>query len=217
MLKRPQAGATLVEFQVIGLLCLLPLLLGLLQLALLLLASPLLHYATFQAVRAGTLAGADPAVMRRALAVGLMPLQVEGGTTLSASNAPGVAAAAAARSMADVLVFARITLMQPSTAAFEDFSVDTAQGRAIPNGSLLQRTAVPGLRSGLSIQQANVLQVRVDWCAPLVVPLIDRLLVGVLRGLDADLHSQVCYAAGRVPLRASAALNMQSDVRFHGD
>ena len=217
MLKRIQSGATLVEFQVVGLLCLLPLLLGLLQMALLLLASPLLHYATFQAVRAGTFAGADPAVMRRALAIGLMPLQVEGGTGLSASNAPGVAAAAAARSMADVLVFARITLLQPGTAAFEDFSVDTAQGRAIPNSSLLQRTAVPGVRSGLSIQQANVLQVRVDWCAPLIVPLIDRLLVGVLRGLDADLHSQVCYAAGRVPLRASAALNMQSDVRFHGD
>jgi hypothetical protein len=82
---------------------------------------------------------------------------------------------------------------------------------------LLQRTAVPGVRSGVSIQQANVLQVRVDWCAPLVVPLIDRLLVGVLRGFDADLHSQVCYAAGRVPLRDSAALNMQSIVRFHGD
>jgi len=217
MLKRPQVGATLVEFQVVGLLCLLPLLLGLLQLALLLLASPVLHYATFQAVRAGTLAGADPAVMQRALAIGLMPLQVEGGTALSASNAPTVAAVAAARSMADVLAFARIRQLQPSAAAFEDFSIHTARGMAIPNSSLLQRTATLGLRSGLSIQQANILQVRVDWCAPLIVPLIDRLLVGVLRGLDADLHSQVCYAAGRVPLRASAALNMQSDVRFHGD
>ena len=175
------------------------------------------YTATFQAVRAGTLAGADPAVMRRALAVGLMPLQVEGGTALSASNAPGVAAVAAARSLADVLVFARITQLQPSAAAFEDFSIYTVRGMAIPNSSLLQRTATPGLRSGLSIQQANILQVRIDWCAPLIVPLIDRLLVGVLRGLDADLHSQVCYAAGRVPLRASASLNMQSDVRFHGD
>ena len=217
MLRGSARGAALVEFQVVLLLCLLPLLLGLLQLGLLLLDSPVLHYATFQAARAGALAGADPSVMRRALSVGLMPLHVVSDKPLSAAEAPAVAAAAYARSLADVALFARLTQLRPDAAAFQDFATDSAQGPVIRNDSLLHRSTALGTRSGLSVQQANVLQIRVDWCAPLVVPLVDRLLVGLLRSVDADIHSQLCYAADRIPMRATAAVNMQSDVRFHGD
>jgi len=217
MLKYTARGAALVEFQVVGLLCLLPLLLGLLQFGLLLLASPVLHYATFQAARAGAMAGADPAVMRRALAVGLMPLHATSDRPLTAADAPAVAAQAYARSLADTLLYARLTQLRPDAAAFDDFASESAEGRVIRNDSLLHRPTAPGPRSGLTVQQANVLQIRIDWCAPLVVPLVDRLLVGLLRSLDADVHSQLCYAADRVPLRATAAVNMQSDARFHGD
>lgn len=217
MLKRPAHGATLVEFQIVGLLCLLPLLLGLLQLGLLLMASPVLQYATFQAARAGTMTGADPQVMRRALGVGLMPLHVAADRAIDASSAPAVAAQAYARSLADVLLYARLTQLRPDAAAFNDFATDSGEGPVIRNDALLHRPGLAGPRSGLTLQQANILQIRVDWCAPLIVPLVDRLLVGLMRSLDTELHSQFCYAAGRVPLRATAALNMQSDVRFHGD
>ena len=217
MLKGSARGATLVEFQVVVLLCLLPLLLGLLQLGLLLLDSPVLHYATFQAARAGAVAGADPAVMRHALGVGLMPLYSGSDKPFAAGDAAALAAGAYARSMADVALYARLTQLRPDAAAFEDFATDSGQGPVIRNDSLLHRSTAAGPRSGLSVQQANVLQIRVEWCAPLVVPFVDRLWVAVLRSVDADVHSQLCYAAGRIPLRATAATNMQSDVRFHGD
>lgn len=217
MLGRCQRGATLVELQVVGLLCLLPLLLGLVQLALLLSSSQLLHYATFQAARAGAVAGGNPTVMRRALAVGLLPLHVD--ATLPPTRSVDVPALtqAALRSGAEVLLFARLTVLSPDRAAFDDFATPGPDGPVLRNDSLSLRPATLGARSGLSIQQASVLRIRVDWCAPLVVPLVDRLLVTLLRALDTDLHSQRCYAALRLPLSAGAAVNLQSDLRSNTD
>ncbi len=71
----------------------------------------------------------------------------------------------------------------------------------------------PGRRSGISLQQANVLRVEFSYCRPLIVPFAGPLLLGVLRQLDRDPWHQRCYAAGRIPLRAEGVAPMQSDFR----
>ena len=212
-----QGGAALVEFQIVAILALLPLLLGLLQGALLLIASHTLGYATFQAARSGAMAGADPQVMRRALAVGLLPLHAATFEAITPTNAAAVALSAYASSVANTTAFAQLKILSPSQAAFEDFALaDGAGSVAIRSDGLAHRSLDPGSRSGLSIQQANLLHIRVTYCHPLLVPLVDGLLLSLLRQFTTDLHSQACYAAGRVPLQADAILNMQSDARFHG-
>lgn len=217
MLSHRQRGATLVELQVVGLLCLLPLLLGLVQLALLLGASQVLHYATFQAARAGAVAGGDMTTMRRALATGLLPLHVDASQPPTPSIDVADLSEAALRAGTQVLAFARLTVLSPDRAVFDDFATPGPQGPVLRNDSLALRAVTPGAHSGLTLQQASVLRIRVDWCAPLVVPLVDRLLVGLLRTLDPDLHSQRCYAALRLPLSAGAAINLQSDLRPGSD
>jgi len=207
----------LVEFQVVAILALLPLLLGLLQGALLLIASHVLGYATFQAARTGAMAGADPQVMQRALAVGLLPLHAVTFDAVTPGNVAAVALSAYARSVAATTAFTQVQILRPTQQAFEDFALaDGAGALVIRNDALPHRSLDPGPRSGLSIQQANLLHIRVTYCHPLLVPLVDRLLLSLLRQFTADLRSQACYAAGRVPLQAEAVLNMQSDARFHG-
>ena len=61
-----------------------------------------------------------------------------------------------------------------------------------------------------------MLRIRARYCSSLIVPLIDRLLLGLLQAIDTDGAAQLCYAVGRVPLVADVALEMQSDARFHG-
>jgi len=216
-LRSRQRAAALVEFQIVLLLGLLPLVLGLLQLSLLLMAKHVVHYATYQAARSGAVAAADPAVMRRALAVGLMPLHLVSSEPISTDNITSLALAADLRSSVASNLYARLTVLRPTAAAFADFAVAQGSERVLRNDSLLQQPSQTGVRSQESVQQANVLQIHVSYCHELIVPLIDIALLRLLQTLDNDAWHQVCYAVGRVPLAADAAINMQSDARFHAD
>lgn len=213
--RASQRGVALAEFQIVAVLGALPLLLGALQAFLLLLAAHTVQFATYQAARAGTLHGADPAAMKRAFVIGLLPLHAAADVEPASANATTLVAAAYARSAAASLVFARIEILAPSAAAFEDFATPGQDGPAIRNDSLETRPVAPGSRSGQSIQEANLLRVRGRYCQPLLVPFVDVILIAALRGMDASPWVQACYAANRVPLSGDVTMNMQSDVRFH--
>jgi hypothetical protein len=210
-------GFAMVEFQIVALLGLFPLFLGALQVVLLLMASHVLQYATFEAARVGARHRAGPSVMRRALAIGLLPLHATTAEDVTAQNALTVATAAYARATAATLAFGEITIINPTAEAFADFATDSAGARVIRNDSLEHRPVSAGARSGQSIQEANLLRIRARYCHPLQVPFIGQLLVGVLRQFESDARTLACYTAGRLPLVAEAAVNMQSDVRFHGN
>ncbi len=211
-----QGGSALLEFQIVALFGALPLLLGTLQLFLLLLASHTVQFATAQAARAGAMNGADPAVMRRAFATGLIPLHVASHQEPTSSNVVPLVATAWAKSSAESLVFSEVEILSPDAAVFADFATPGPAGRAIRNDGLEGRPVTLGARSGLSIQEANLLRIRAHWCQPLIVPFAGEALIATLRLLDADLFAQRCYAAGRVPLAGEATVNMQSDGRFYG-
>ncbi|MEN9705555.1 MAG: hypothetical protein RLZZ393_1434 [Pseudomonadota bacterium] len=211
-----QRGVALTEFQIVALLGVLPLLLGALQVFLLLVAAHTVQFATFSAARSGAMNGADPAVMKRAFARGLLPLHAAADAEIAGADLPAIVAAAYARASAESLLFADIEILAPDSAAFGDFSVPAPEGRAIPNDGLLGRGVEVGSRSGLSLQEANLLRIRARWCHPLLVPFIDGILIAVLRHIDDDPFSNRCYVANRVPLAGDATVNMQSDARFHG-
>lgn len=211
-----QRGSALLEFQIVALFGALPLLLGTVQLFLLLLASHTVQFATVEAARAGAVQGAEPAAMRRAFATGLVPLHAASYEEPSSSNVVPLVAAAWASASAEALVFAEVEILSPDAAAFADFATPGPAGPAIRNDGLEGRPVTPGARSGLSIQEANLLRIRARWCQPVIVPFAGDALIATLRRLDTELFAQRCYAAGRVPLSGDATVNMQSDARFYG-
>lgn len=203
----------MVEFHVVAWFALLPLCLGMLQVALLLAENHHVDHAAFLAARQAAMQHGDIGVARRALAQAGALLFVDSDTPVDGSNALGRVVMAQALAMADVALFARLRVLQPGADAQADFAIMRDGSRVIPNDGLEYRSAAPGQRSGISLQQANVLRLEVAWCRPLIVPFARQLLLGVLRLADADPWRQYCYAAGRVPILSVGTSPMQSDFR----
>jgi hypothetical protein len=206
-------GAATIEFQIVALFALLPLCLGMLQLALLLADNHHIDFAAFHAVRRAAMEQGNLHAARRAFAQASSVLFVDAGEELDAGNITGRAAAAYARAIADQARFARIRIIGPDADAQADFALLRGADRVIPNDGLQYRATTAGRRSGLSIQQANILRVEVIWCRELIVPFARQLIVGSLRAMDRDPWHQYCYSEGRVPVRSESATPMQSDFR----
>jgi hypothetical protein len=203
----------MVEFHIVALFALLPLMLGALQLALLLTENHHLDHAAFQAAREAAMTGGDVEAARRALARAATVLFLSGEGELAADELTGRVARAYAAALADQALFGRIRILEPTPQAQQDFAVMRDGRRVLPNDNLPNRPRTSGRRSGLSVQQANVLRLEVSWCRPLIVPFARQLLLGLLRRLDLDPWRQYCYSRGRVSLRSEALTPMQSDFR----
>jgi hypothetical protein len=203
----------MVEFHVVALFALLPLCLGGLQLALLMAENHHIDHAAFQAARHASMSGGDINAARQALAQSASVLFLSGEGELDARNAAGRVARAYAAALADYALFGRIRILNPTPEARQDFAMMRDGRRVLPNDNLLHRPRAPGQRSGMTLQQANVLRLEVTWCRPLVVPFVRQFLTGLLRRLDRDPWRQYCYLQGRVPVRSEASTPMQSDFR----
>jgi Flp pilus assembly protein TadG len=206
-------GAALLEFHIVALLALMPMCLGTLQMALLLVENHHLDHAAFLAARYGAVRQGDMSEVRRAFAQGVSILYVGSTTPLDRSNVLERVASAYAAATADIAVHARVRLLSPTAEAHADFAVRRNAEQVIPNDALEFRSTAPGRRSGISLQQANVLRLEFTYCRPLIVPFARQLMLGTLRLLDHDPWHQRCYAAGRIPVRSEGVAPMQSDFR----
>ncbi|MEO6078683.1 MAG: hypothetical protein ABIQ86_02745 [Steroidobacteraceae bacterium] len=203
----------MVEFHIVALLALMPLCLGTVQAALLMVENHHLDHAAFLAARQGAVKQGDLSEVRRAYAQAITVLFVGSGTPLDRGNVLPRVATAYAAATADITAYARVRLLAPTTDARADFAILRDGQQVIPNDSLEFRSMAPGRRSGISLQQANVLRIEFSYCRPLIVPFAGPLLLGTLRILDHDLWHQRCYAAGRIPVRSEGVAPMQSDFR----
>jgi hypothetical protein len=203
----------MVEFQIVALFAMLPLCLGMLQLAFLMAENHHIDHAIFHAARRASMANGELESARRAFAQATSVLFVEGTTEVGAGNAAGRVASAYAAAVVDQARFSRFRVLNPGPEAQADFAIRRRGSRVIPNDGLEHRSSAPGSRSGVSIQQANVLRLQVSWCRPLIVPLIRELITGTLRRMDPDPWHQYCYSEGRVPIRSEGTSQMQSDFR----
>jgi hypothetical protein len=206
-------GAATLEFYVVALFALLPLCLGTLQIALLLVDNHHIDFAAFMAARQGAVAQGDMGAMRRGFVRAITSRHMDSFTPLNRNNLTARVTEAYARATTDVLAFARFRLLAPDSAAQTDFAIRRDGDRVIPNDSLEYRSVATGVRSGHSLQQANILRIEISYCRPLIVPFARELLLATLRTIDAEPWHQRCYGAGRVPIRSEGSAPMQSDFK----
>ncbi|MEW8119896.1 MAG: DUF2235 domain-containing protein, partial [Candidatus Thiodiazotropha sp.] len=110
--------------------------------------------------------------------------------------------------------FTEIEIINPTIEAFDEFGREIVNPRTgdvhfgIPNSHLRWRERDVG-RSGVNIQDANLLKVKVTYGYQLKVPLMDRVIPAVMRLVDPE-HIHY-YNARRLPITSVATVRMQSD------
>lgn len=177
---RPLRGQSAIEFLIIFPL-LAMLVFGIIQFALMYQTRATLNHATLLAARAGALHNGDRDEMRAALARGLAPLFA------SEASPEGYAIALGKAQIEASAGYTAIDVLNPTSDALNDFGrarLDGNSGSELPNDTLSYRSTAAGSSSGISIQDANLLHIRVTYCMRLIVPIVDRLLY-------ATLHSPV--------------------------
>lgn len=223
--KRHAAGASMAEF-IIVLPILLLLCLGILQFGLLYQAKSTLDYAALQAARAGALNNGKSAAMKSGLARGLTPLYAR--TASFAGQQQALLA-----SHADLMKPGsyQIDVINPTSAAMQDFGrtgeYAGANVQQIPNDTLMFRNTTAGSSSGLTIQDANLLKIRVTYCYEMYVPFANRTIFSLMNkindiystgapGTEIPLAPNACYALStvegtwRIPLESEAIVRMQT-------
>ncbi|NMG05229.1 TadE/TadG family type IV pilus assembly protein [Azoarcus taiwanensis] len=219
---RPQRGATLVEFVIVGPLVLF-ILLALMQYALAFHAKSQLNYATFEAARAGTVSNANPTAIRTAFDRAMTGYHGGGTTTaqLAASRARATAESA----------YVRIEILSPTRESFDDFHSPALAARmgvgsrVIPNANLAHLecpTDRPGCNrnpasnaSGQTLSDANLLKLRITYGIPpqkqipLAGPFMTRT-VAFLNPADPDAFRASLLAQGRIPVVTHTVMRMHS-------
>ena len=236
-----QQGQSMAEFLII-LPVMLLLIFGAIQFALIFHAKITLNYAAFEAARAGSLNNARFEAVKEGFARGLAPLysyfepdsnKRDADDPLNQIGAFQQARQRIWNEFDSPLGLIRIERLSPSKKDFFDFAPD----EAIPNDNLIYRSSEEGANGRRSIQDANLLHLRITYWYPLYVPFINRLIFNsficchtgkrsaldltLLTGSDPDQagKSKVCSWSGdpvcdgdvpRIPLTVTAALRMQS-------
>ncbi|MRW90361.1 pilus assembly protein [Duganella sp. FT80W] len=169
-----QRGQSATEFLVIFP-ALVMLVFGIIQMAFMYQGRATLNYAALLAARAGAMHNGDVGEMRRALSRGLAPLFASEASATGFADAMAKATAETAGPAA----LTSIEILNPTSAAFKDFGrdrLDATSGKELPNDTLAYRTSSAGTNSKQSVQDANLLHVRVTYCFRLIVPVIDRII-----------------------------------------
>jgi hypothetical protein len=171
-----------------------------------------INHAAFMAARAGAVANADLTAVRLAYARALVPLY-GGGTT------PAELAASLARTQAD-MVNVKIDLLNPTKESFADWNdadlqekLGSGGQRVIPNTGLALATQRVGASSGQTLQDANLIKLRITQGYLPKGPLVRNIYQVYWHWLDdgSDLFHSKMVAAGRTPVVTYVTLHMQSD------
>lgn len=189
-----QRGQSMSEFIVIVPVLLL-LALGAMQFGLLYQAKATLNLAAFEAARAGALNQGKTDAMVAGLANGLRPLFTYG-------DAQHQVIAGFHTAKTEAADFARITVVNPNQEA-----LDYWKGN-IPNDNLIYSRETT--KSGLTIQDANLLKIQVTYCYPLKVAFINRTIVTLVGGGFSGFE-KTCIDQQRLPISAQGIVRMQTN------
>ncbi len=223
---RCQQGQSMAECMVVLPVALL-LIFGAIQFALIYHAKITLNYAAFEAARAGSLNNAEYTSVKEGFARGLAPLysyyepDAKKRRNRKDNHATNqVAAFQLARSkifaeFKDKTKLIRIERLSPDKPDFSDYAVDDE----IPNDNLMYRASVLGKHSGSSIQDANLLHLRITYWYPLYVPLVNRLIFMSVCNTEKWTNDTICRQSKdsahypRIPLTTVAVMRMQSPAK----
>jgi Flp pilus assembly protein TadG len=174
---RSSSGQAIVEYIIIFPILII-LIMGAIQIALIYQAKFTLNYATFMGARQGALKNANLNSIKDGVAAGMTPLFMR----WSGTGAPGLVDLSKARVIATIEVFnpltAEVKIISPTKAAFDAIAGADPE---IPNDNLMYRS---GSGDGMSIQDANLLKVRVTYCVKLVVPFVNRMIYSLVNGIE---------------------------------
>ena len=207
--RRRQRGQSLLEF-VIVVPAFLFLLLAVFQFMLIYRAKATLDYAVLEAARSGAVNGAKIGKIRSGLVRGLTPLYVD---------SPGLAGVTegALKAATEVRLYSDIDIISPTRRAWNEYAEVQWDGkRALPNDNLAFRDTRVG-SSGVSVQDANILKIRVRYCYPMIVPFVDRVIGGLSALITEgdtwreDLRCSIGHYS-RMRLESYAIVRMQSPI-----
>ncbi|QNH15210.1 hypothetical protein HEP73_00337 [Xanthomonas sp. GW] len=210
--RHSMRGQSMVELVIITPV-LLFLLLSVIQAVLVYRMKSTLDYAALMTARAGAVSGVDRQEMRKALAKGMLPLYV---------HETGQAAMEVAywtKALPDLTVHGHITVINPTRAAWGNFKERQYNGQyALPNDTLAYRSTTVG-SSGVNVQDANILKIKVVYDAPLVVPFVGWVLGGRSQYLKPGTFesSPLQTFTGRLPIESYAIVRMQSPIYKQGN
>ncbi len=222
---RRQSGASMVEFVVVAPIALL-LILCIIQIGFLLVGKITLNHAAFMAARVGAVNNADAGQIKDAAYKVLLPFWQD---STESNELTRVTKAYAIGLPIEKLIYLDVQVLNPSPASFQDFGyADPLLNKTvIPNDSLEFRSNTVGSASKQTLQDANLLKIKVTYGFKLKVPLmpglIKSLMCGNLIGSSPvtdwgspsmlPMDSSNClkyYSMGRIPLTSYATVRMQS-------
>jgi uncharacterized membrane protein (UPF0127 family) len=215
---RPRArerGSAMIEFAVVG-----PLiaLLGLatLQYSMVFFAKNQINYATFMAAREGAVAHADLGAVQQAYVRALAPMYGGGET-------PAELAQAAAKAGADMAGNMQVEMLNPTKESFSEWNdealqtlLKTGNRHVIPNAALAARINQSNevrASSGQSLQDANLLKLKITHGYLPKVPILGKLYITYLKWADqhTDVFQTKLISNGRIPVVTHITIEMQSD------
>ncbi|MEE8234178.1 MAG: TadE family protein [Gammaproteobacteria bacterium] len=216
-MRRQNKGQSMVEFIIVTPIVLL-LLFGALQFAFLYHAKTLLNYAAFEAARTGAVSNARVSEMENAFARSMAAIHTHNPTSDDVMCAREIVY----KEIESGFVRIKVINPDPDSNIFTELDDGSVDGDlVIPNNNLMYRSAVS--TTGLSIQDANLLKIRVSYCYPLYVPYINRVLGIMLTNVESPScpgctgsftstgsFERACLDNGRFPLHAQAIVRMQS-------
>ncbi len=206
---RHQSGQSMTEFLVIMPVMLL-LIMGAIQFVFIYQTKTTLNYATFEAVRAGSLENASIVAVRNGFTRGITPLFARFATTDNPDNELANKVLLARETARSEVAngFVKFELLNPTDAVFQYYR---SRGGEIPNDNLSFRTERV---AGLTIQDANLLKIRITYCMKLIVPVVDSLIVKTIESFTSDgFVKQNCLNDKRFPIVSQAIIRMQSPAR----
>ncbi|MBT4838347.1 MAG: pilus assembly protein [Methylococcales bacterium] len=219
--KSKMTGAAMAEMVIITPVALI-LIMGVIQTALIYQAKATLNYAALMAARGGSARNADYESIKIGLQKGILPLYSPpklidtvvgfGKAAIEAGVDVGIGNGANNNPLPSMAT--RITILNPTKEAFDDFGVMINGQRQIPNSRLHLRGTGVGALSGVSIQDANLLKVKIEYCYSLKVPFVDSVITtaATLVATDGTGWTQTCLGFNRIPIVATSMVRMQTPI-----
>lgn len=211
--QRSMHGAAMTEMVVV-LAILLPFVLGTWQTALIFNAKAILNNATFEAARTGAVENGRRQPIRYSFIRNMIPLYGGGSGAVDVFTRYR-------RAQFDIdgpITPMRLDVISPSQEAFRDFGVRRNGRTVVPNDNLRYRNVNDvRSRSGVNIQDANLLKIRVTYGYRLTVPLVNRIIRSAMLFIDPRNAAYYLQDPPRLPLVAQATVRMQSDAYEDGN
>lgn len=195
---KTNAGQAMIEF-IIVIPVLILLVFGAIQIGLIYSAKTTLNYATFQSARLGAVNNATYSSLRRGLIRGMAPLYTSNSSLNTISNDidAGINSGNTKRdAQTEIDSYTKIIRINPTAKQFQSasgfgFGVQNSDSiYEIPNDNLMYRPTTK--KDDASIQDANLLKIRVQYCYKLMVPLVNRI-IGSLSELNNLRTNQRIY------------------------